>query len=236
MNFVALIFSNQQSVLWDGLGPSLIRIPEVSNLMGKAQEILDRIGLQNIDLITEFSQNADGWRDRPEWRQFLSGLIQIAFFQRYCRRQGEPTFLIGEIQGDGAVLVCAQQKTLEEYVIESQLVRQRKRSSLSLAIAPNEKELPQLQGRALAEFGAFEKTGSDENMWTPIFEKTKDLRQLMTQLSESRNLRQFIEVGLQAQVKSAEGVLMECQIASTFDVDPMLDWLWGESQALASSH
>lgn len=136
-----VIFAGRSGLDFLELRLGVVRIPEVSRRIREAQSILDQTEYERIDLFNAIVTEDDAFNRNIKMKSLLAAIVQVGLYDRYRRTQKQPDVLIGNSNGDSALMVCVGQMKFEELVRQS--------SALStLKLRPQDPPAPGTTGAA----------------------------------------------------------------------------------------
>jgi hypothetical protein len=103
---------------------TLIRIPEVAEVLAEAQKYWDTLrGVKSLDLNNSFYNTDDFFMIHPEYKNFLTDLVQFALFQR-LRNQGQTVeYVFSNVSTSRSHLLILGLQNLKEFVFKHPAVR-----------------------------------------------------------------------------------------------------------------
>lgn len=107
------------------LRENLIRIPEVVDVLQKAQTYWDSLlGVKSIVLTNSFYRSEEFFLTHPEFKSFLSELVQFGLYQRCLKTQAEKSLFVfcNTAQTRGHLLILGLQ-SLKEFVYKHPAVK-----------------------------------------------------------------------------------------------------------------
>jgi len=114
-----VIFAGRSGLDFLELRLGVVRIPEVSRRIREAQSILDQTEYERIDLFNAIVTEDDAFNRNIKMKSLLAAIVQVGLYDRYRRTQKQPDVLIGNSNGDSALMVCVGQMKFEELVRQS---------------------------------------------------------------------------------------------------------------------
>ena len=117
-----VVFSGRNGLDFNELRTSVLRIPEVTIRIRQAQSILDTLELPKVDLFNVISADDDHFFRNIKLKSLAAAVVQIGLFDRYVKTQRRPDFMIGNSNGDAAMMVCAGLLTFEDLVRNSKRI------------------------------------------------------------------------------------------------------------------
>ncbi len=230
----ALVFSGRNGLDFIDLRTSVLRIPEVTIRIRQAQSVLDTLDLPKVDLFNVISSDDETFFRNIKLKSLAAAVVQIGLFDRYVKNQRRPDFMIGNSNGDSAMLVCAGLMTFEEMVRNSQAVETLKPQNVIPLGAPAAIELvvqaaPLLSGLSLTEFRAIEAVQTENGLtYATSGEGAMDLKKVVSNLFSERSVERFINLGPAAAVMTSEykAISEDIEAIDSIELDPMLGWFW----------
>ncbi len=228
-----LVFSGRNGLDFSELRSSVLRIPEVTMRIRQAQTILDTLETPKVDFFNVISADDDHFFRNIKLKSLAAAVVQIGLFDRYVKNQRRPDFMIGNSNGDSAMLVCAGLMTFEDMVRESQTGEASKspnvipmnQSSEGLVLVP----APLLAGLSLTEFRALEATQTETGLsYSAIGEGAMDIKKIVAALHLERGVERFVNIGPAPVVRTADykAVSEDIESLDSIELDPMLGWFW----------
>jgi hypothetical protein len=229
-----VVFSGRNGLDFIELRTSVLRIPEVTIRIRQAQAVLDTLELPRVDFFNVISSEDDHFFRNIKLKSLAAAVVQIGLFDRYVKNQRRPDFMIGNSNGDAAMLVCAGLMTFEDMVRGSQAVDTLKPQNVIPigAAAPIEMVLqaaPLLAGLSLTEFRALEAVQTETGLtFATCGEGAMDIKKIVAALHSERSVERFINIGPAAAVRTSEYKMISEDIESldSIELDPMLGWFW----------
>lgn len=114
-----VVFAGRNALDFLELRLGAVRIPEVSLRIREAQRILDSLETERVDLLGAIVTEDEAFFRNIKIKSLLAAIVQVGLYDRLLKSQRAPDVLIGNSNGDAALLVCAGQKTFEEMVRSS---------------------------------------------------------------------------------------------------------------------
>lgn len=226
----AVVFSGRNGLDFYGLRESVVRIPEVSSRIREAQAILDSMELSKVDLFGAILSDDEAFFRNIKLKSLVSGVVQVGLFDRFRKTQRLPSFMVGNSNGDSALLVCTGQMSFREMIESSQALATLVPAAekvVSLVAEP----APLLSGLSLTEYVAFraEKDETGETRYTQVCESAMDLKKVVATLAQAEDLGQFINVGPAPALRTSDYRMLgseEVEVIDSIELDPMLGWFW----------
>lgn len=106
------------------LRQSLIRIPEVAEVLAAAQKHWDVLrGVKSLDLNNSFYNSDDYFKIHPEYKNFLTDLVQFALFQRLKNQGFNVEYVFSNTSSSKAHFLVLNLQNLKEFVFKHPAVR-----------------------------------------------------------------------------------------------------------------
>lgn len=215
---------------------SVIRIPEVSLRIRQAQSVFDSLDLQkSVNLMSLITADDEQFFRNIGLKGLLAAIVQVGLYDRYLRTQRASDFLVGNTNGDSALLVAAGKLSFEEMIRTSQAVT---------ALRPVEpvqpvvaQPVPILSGLSLTEYGAFVSTTNDQGMriYEPFKSTSMDLKSIVSSLHIDNGVELFINIGPASALRVSDYRMIgtgDLEALDSIELDPMLTWFWNELENL----
>jgi hypothetical protein len=234
----ALVFSGRNGLDFIDLRTSVLRIPEVTIRIRQAQDVLDTLDLPKVDLFNVIASDDEAFFRNIKLKSLAAAVVQIGLFDRYVKNQRRPDFMVGNSNGDSAMLVCAGLMTFEDMVRGSQAVDTLKPQNvipLQSATAPLElvvQAAPLLAGLSLTEFRAFEAVQTETGLkYVTTGEGAMDIKKIAANLHTERSVERFINIGPASAVRTSEykAISEDIEAIDSIELDPMLGWFWSQA-------
>ncbi len=230
----AIVFSGRNGLDFIELRTSVLRIPEVTIRIRQAQAILDTLELPKVDFFNVISSDDEHFFRNIKLKSLAAAVVQIGLFDRYVKNQRRPDFMIGNSNGDAAMLVCAGLMTFEDMVRGSQAVDVLRPQNVIPLGAPTSTEMvlraaPLLAGLSLSEFRSLEAVQTETGLsYAPCGEGAMDIKKIVSVLNTERGVERFVNIGPAAAVRGSEYKAINEDIESldSIELDPMLGWFW----------
>ena len=114
-----VVFAGRNGLDFIELRLGAVRIPEVSLRIREAQNILDQLEVERVDLLGSTITEDEAFYRNIKIKSLLAAIVQVGLYDRLLKTQRVPDVLIGNSNGDSALLVCAGQITFENMVKSS---------------------------------------------------------------------------------------------------------------------
>lgn len=233
----AVVFSGRKGLDFFELRTGVLRIPEVTVRIREAQKLLDDKALTSIDLLNTVSSDDESFFRNIKLKSLLATIVQVGLFDRFIKSQRRPDYLVGNSNGDSALLVCAGQITFKQMVEASQALETLTSSDKStvLSIAP----APLLTGISLTEYQALEVEPQDNGtyLYRPAREGLMDLRKIVSILHHEDKVTRFVNIGPASSLQATDYKNLgndEIESLDSIELDPMLGWFWRNMRPQAS--
>lgn len=227
-----IVFSGRNGLDFNELRTSILRIPEVTIRIRQAQAILDTLDLPKVDFFNVISADDDHFFRNIKLKSLAAAVVQIGLFDRYVKNQRRPDFMVGNSNGDSAMLVCAGLQTFEDMVRGSQAVDTLKPQNV-IPMSPSEGLVlvapPLLAGLSLTEFRALEATQTETGLSYQVTgDGAMDIKKIVGALHTERGVERFINIGPAAAIRGSEykAISEDIESLDSIDLDPMLGWFW----------
>lgn len=114
-----VVFAGRNGLDFLELRLGAVRIPEVSLRIREAQRLLDLLEVERIDLLSATLSEDESFFRNIKVKSLLAAIVQVGLYDRLVKSQRVPDVLIGNSNGDSALLVCAGQMTFEQMITTS---------------------------------------------------------------------------------------------------------------------
>lgn len=224
----AVVFAGRNGLDFSELRAGVLRIPEVTLRIREAQRILDSTELPKIDLFNVVSSEDEHFFRNIKLKSLLASIVQVGLFDRMVKNQRRPDFMVGNSNGDSAMMVAAGLMTFEQMVRNSQALDTMKPSEkiVSLVAEP----APLLAGLSLTEFRALKAVQTETGLtYQPVNESAMEIKKSVAQLHADQGVRRFVNVGPASAIRRSEYDLIgsdDVESIDSIELDPMLGWFW----------
>ena len=223
MQNICLLYSGRRGLDDITTRSSVLRIPEVSRKLKEVQKILDEILGSNLraDLFSFINSTDSEFNANPSLKALISATIQIGLFERFVKYRSRPQFLVGPINGNSAMKVCAGVQNLRDFIEQSDYCKE------NTLMARYTQQGIKLAGMKLENYGAL--------MWNPdgfyqsIETEHKNAAQIVEELTFSNLLTQCVHIGPHYEFRKEEfekAGLNTLASMSSIEVDPILNSFW----------
>ncbi len=223
----AVIFSDLHSLDFSDIRHNVIRIPEVLNKVKEAQEISDKLGEDSgfhEDFYSVLASDNTIYNKNIKLKSVLSTIIQLGLYERYVNKNGQPDFLMGDINGVSPLAICSGDSDLESLLAKDTC--ENVVGVLSL-VGDAMNEQPLLSGVTMSMHHSFKK--SEDEGYEKIGDPAKDMGILIQELIEGQGVKQLIDVGPGSSWLSSgdfDHSMYDIQVLESINMDPMLSWFW----------
>jgi hypothetical protein len=227
----AVVFSGRNGLDFSELRASVLRIPEVTVRIRQAQSILDTLDLPKVDLFNVIASDDELFFRNIKLKSLSAAVVQIGLFDRLCKTQRRPEFMIGNSNGDSAMMVCAGLQSFDEMVRASQA------ADTAPAVSPTNLlpmsgifAAPLLAGLSLTEFRAAEAVQTENGLvYMLLPEASMEIKKVAQTLHQDRGVNRFISIGPAGALRLADYKDLgtdEVESLDSIELDPMLGWFW----------
>jgi len=232
MTKVAVVFSGRNGLDLAALRGSVLRIPEVTMRLREAQNILDNLAeFPSVDLLSLLISDNEHFFRNIQLKGLVAAIVQVALFDRYLRTQARPQFLVGNSNGDSAMLVCSGRQSFREMVRNSPAVTANRTLSSEVVVPLETASLPVLSGLSLTEYQALQgKATEQEFTYVAVPGDSMELRKLIASLFLEQGLSRFVNVGPSSALVESDYREIgdgEIEAIDSIELDPLLGWFWG---------
>lgn len=227
----ALVFSGRNGMDIFGLRSSVLRIPEVTLRIREAQKILDLTpDLPKIDILSSICAEDDVFFRNIQLKSLIAAIVQVGLFDRYMKSQKRPDYMVGNSNGDSAMMVCSGRQSFRSLIENSPAISSLRTSAVvvpMVAIA-----MPLLSGLSLTEYHAMEmKPTADGSSieYKMMLESSMDLKKLVSSLQHDSGVTCFINIGPNSALSGSDYRAIgdgETESMDSIELDPMLAWFW----------
>lgn len=225
----AVVFSGRNGLDFGELRSGVIRIPEVSLRLREAQKIMDRLDVSSIDLMTVICSDDETFVRNLKLKSLLAAVVQVGLFDRLMTSHRRPDFLIGNCNGDSAMLVCAGRISFADLIESSQALSSLRPAEKVVSLVPSPE--PVLSGILLTEYQAMEFGLNEFGQpgYEPVLDGVMDLKKIIASLFHERGAVRFISIGPAAMLRGVDYQNLcsdEVESMDSIELDPMLSWFW----------
>ncbi len=237
----AIVFSGRNGLDLHDVRTGVLRIPEVTVRIRQAQSIFDQMGFERVDLFNITASDDENFFRNIKLKSLVAAVVQVGLFDRFLKTQRRPDFMIGNTNGDSAVLVCAGLQTFEELVCKSAALDTLRNPVERVVIPFAGEPAPLLSGISLAEYRALRMGTSDAGLVRYEFlgDAAMDLRKITSQIHQNQNVNRFVQIGPVGGALTGQDQNVESEDIESLDsieLDPMLGWFWRSMRGLQVAH
>lgn len=238
MAISAVVFSGRNGLDFSELRGGVLRIPDVTLRVREAQRILDGLDLPKVDLFNVIAADDDSFFRNIKLKSLASAIVQVGLYDRLTKTQRKPDFMVGNSNGDSALLVCAGLQTFEEMVSQSPALDTLKPSEKVILLGAE--PAPLLAGLSLTEYQALGcRPGSDgKSAYVPVKDGLMDIKKVVAYLYTEQGATRFISVGPAGALRGSDYQSLgsdEIESIDSIELDPMLGWFWRNMRPQSSA-
>ncbi len=111
-----VIFAGSEVFLPLNVRTNLIRVPQVIVALKQAESWIEELGIKDVSLMAFFLYEDRLFQRDDELRRLVSGVAQLALFNRYMRNREMPELFMGPVERETIFSVVAKSKGLQEWV------------------------------------------------------------------------------------------------------------------------
>ena len=240
----AVVFSGRNGLDFNELRAGILRIPDVTIRIREAQKLIDKTEAPKVDLMATIASDDEHFFRNIKLKSLASAIVQVGLYDRLLRTQRRPDYMVGNSNGDSAMLVCAGLMTFEEMVNKSQAIEAPRPASqegaiiIPLAFGAT----PLLSGLSLTEYSAMKgqaREGAPREMdYSPMSESAMELRKIISSLHEDHGVDRFVSIGPASALRGSDYRALgsgDIESSDSIDLDPMLSWFWRNVRPAASA-
>ncbi|MCB0342441.1 MAG: hypothetical protein KDD59_09350 [Bdellovibrionales bacterium] len=226
----AIVFNGANTLDFFNVRSNVVRIPEVMARLSQAQDLWDRNKSESFNFYNFIVSEDRTFLSSLKLKALCSAVVQIGLYDRYIKKFGPSSLVIGAINGDSALRTIVGEQSFAELVLGESVastVASGPRAHLKLA------EEPVLSGVSLTEYQVFR--AADDELGEVSFVRTDysdmEVTRLVTKLVTDENVNRFVNIGpgsLLLDRAQQELALYDIQMLESIDLDPMLNWFWSE--------
>jgi hypothetical protein len=224
----------------------------------EAQNIIDSLAAaeakpeMKIDVFGTISSDDEFFFHNIQLKSLLSAIVQVGLFDRYAKSQKRTDFMVGNSNGDSAMLVCGGRQSFRDLIVNSSALNavrtfektperpveralgsDKVMSLVAAHAAPLNLpiSMPLLSGLSLTEYNALETKVSEQgqNQYQPVDGSSMELRKLVQSLFEEKGVERFINIGPASALRGSDYRMVgsgEIESCDSIELDPMLGWFW----------
>jgi hypothetical protein len=255
----ALVFSGRNGLDFIELRSGVLRIPDITLRIREAQKILDMpivtpegdIEPTRVDLMNVISSDDEMFFRNIQMKSLASAIVQVGLFDRYMKTQKRPDFMVGNSNGDSAMMVCSGRMSFREMVESSQayaMLRKQEGAektpektadktsdrtnppvvTLSLVAGA---AMPLLSGLNLTEYSALESRFGENGLssYATVEGSSMELRKIVATLHQEKDVVRFVNLGPASALRGSDYRAIgsgEIESLDSIELDPMLGWFW----------
>lgn len=244
----AVVFSGRNGLDFSELRSGVLRIPDVTIRIREAQKIIDAGEGPKTDLIATVAADDEHFFRNIKLKSLASAIVQVGLFDRMMRTQRRPDYMVGNSNGDAAMLVCAGRMTFQELVEKSQALENLAAPQTQEAVAVAAAvpipmafgATPLLSGLSLTEYSALKlETRPDGQIeYVPVAQHSMELRKIIASLHQDNGVDRFISIGPASALRGSDYRALgsgDVESLDSIDLDPMLGWFWRNVRPQASA-
>ncbi len=227
MGKVAFVFVGAMGLDRAEVRCHVLRIPEVSLRLRKAQELLDAREGTRFDLFLTMNSEDSVFLRYPRLKSFASAAVQLGLADRVAKNLPlEPIVLVGPAQTDSAVHVLTAQQSFEELVHNSPFMadlKESRRPILHLTSALS--SLPLVAGLSPISYDVLQ---IQEGRWAIRQTGVLNLRDLVGSLVKDLRIQTVVLFGPGgiSGLALSEDLPEGTQVFDSIELDPQLTWFW----------
>ncbi len=227
MSKVAFVFVGSVGLDRAEVRGHVLRIPEVSLRMRKAQEILDAQEGARFDLFLTMNSDDATFLRYPRFKSLAAAIVQVGLADRAAKGlELQPSLLIGPDQADSALHVVTASQTFEELVRQSPFatnLNEAQRPVLQLTTALT--SVPLVAGLSPISYKSLQ---LQEGRWITFHTGALVLRDFIQALSDELRLKTIVLFGPggTSSLNLADGLTERTQVLDSIELDPQLSWFW----------
>lgn len=234
----AVVFSGRNGLDFSELRGGVLRIPDVTLRVREAQRILDGMDLPKTDLFNVIAADDECFFRNIKLKSLTSAIVQVGLFDRLMKTQRKPDFLIGNSNGDSAMLVCAGFQTFEEMVSRSPALDTLKPSEKVIVMGAE--PAPLLAGISLTEYQALgaRPSADGKTEYVSVRDGLMDVKKVVSCLYNEHGVTRFINIGPAGVLRGSDYQSLgndEIESLDSIELDPMLGWFWRNMRPQSSA-
>lgn len=226
----AVVFSGRNGLDFHELRSNVLRIPDVTLRIREAQARLDEMDLPRVDLLNYVGSEDEVFFRNLNLKSLLAAIVQVGLYDRFLKSQKRPDYLVGNSNGDSALMVCAGKMSFKEMIETSPALgtlRPVDNKVLSIGLEP----APLLSGISLTEYQAFaaQDSANEKAEYEAVREGLMELKQIVSSLHRDYEVTRFVNVGPASALRSSDYKTLgsdETEALDSIELDPMLSWFW----------
>jgi hypothetical protein len=237
----AVVFSGRNGLDFMELRAGILRIPDVTIRIREAQAILDGMDMPKMDLMGTIAGDDEHFFRNIKLKSLASAIVQVGLFDRYQKSQRKPEFLVGNSNGDSAMMVSAGLMSFRDMVERSQALDTLRPQSTEKVIALHPIEAtPLLSGLSLTEYQALRTQTDDTGAvhYAPVQAGTMELKKIVSALYQDHEVTRFVSIGPASALRGSDYRALgggNIESLDSIELDPMLGWFWSNVRPQASA-
>ena len=218
-----VVFNGISALDFEELRANAIRIPEVLSRVRQAQKIWGDAGLPSFDFVNFIGSENKVFYANIKFKSLAAAIVQIGLYERYVKKNKEPSILLGTKTGDSPMMYMAGDVTYPELVLSSQAACSMGQGytmppSQKLSASVNVSQLSAYQlGDEVTEI-ILEKVSLSQDV----------LSSLIRNIIDKHKVKKFINIGPGSNFASLKSqfTMEDLLFLESVDCDPMLSWFW----------
>ena len=223
MQNICLLYSGRRGLDDTSTRSSVLRIPEVSRKLKEVQTILDEVLGTNVraDLFSFINSEDSEFNANPGLKALVAATVQIGLFERFVKYRSRPQYLVGPVNGNSAMKVCAGLQNLRDFIEQSDFCKE------NTLMARYTGQGVKLAGMKLENYGAL--MWNPEGFYQTLETEHKNAASIVEELSFSNLLAQCVHLGPNYKFRNEEfsstGISTLASMSS-IEMDPILNSFW----------
>ena len=233
----AIVFNGFNSLDFYEIRKNVCRIPEVISRIRQAQELVDEHIDLDFDFLNFILSDDKIFLANIRFKSLAASVVQVGLFDRYLRYYTQPSFMVGNINGDSALKVASGVLSFESMIKRSAafLVNSGDASPQQV-ISLQAGNDPVLSGFSLTEYAVFgrlseDSSFSEEASYAKMEVEQMGIAKIFHRLVDEYGLERIVNIGPGNLLISRTGedlILDQLAVSESIDLDPMLSWFWPE--------
>ncbi len=223
MQNICLLYSGRRGLDDPATRISVLRIPEVSRKLKEAQRLVDEIigASLKIDLYSYVQSSDSEFNSNASLKALVAATVQVGLFDRFVKYRSRPKFLVGPINGNSAMAVCAGMQEFRNFIENSDFCKE------NTLMARYTQQGTKLTGVKLEEYGAL--MWNPEGFYQNLEVEKKEATKIVEELSLNNLLTQCVHLGPTYDFRQEEFAnvgLDGLASMSSIEMDPILNSFW----------
>ncbi len=223
MQNICLLYSGRRGLDDQSTRISVLRIPEVSRKLKDAQRWIDNIlGTDlKIDLYSFVQSIESDFNSQSSLKSLVAATVQIGLFERFVKYRSRPQFLVGPINGNSAMKVCAGLQNFQDFIETSDFCKE------NTLMARFTQQGTKLSGVKLEDYGAL--MWNPEGFYQNLEIEKKEATKIIEELNLHNLLTQCVHLGPTFEFRKDEfetAGLSHLASMSSIETDPILNSFW----------